>query len=189
MCNFNPRTREGCDTGLEALGRGHDLISIHAPVKGATVLPLSVLSWSISYFNPRTREGCDPASLLLRLILHHFNPRTREGCDCNAKLPDLLPAFISIHAPVKGATFSMSPTNTAIGISIHAPVKGATQGTTFYNSKPRISIHAPVKGATRIQSYIHLARSNISIHAPVKGATSNLMPGEGVMMIFQSTHP
>ena len=117
-------------------------------MKGATVLPLSVLSWSISYFNPRTREGCDPASLLLRLILHHFNPRTREGCDCNAKLPDLLPAFISIHAPVKGATFSMSPTNTAIGISIHAPVKGATQGTTFYNSKPRISIHAPVKGAT-----------------------------------------
>ena len=34
--NFNPRTREGCDSGVRLSGRP-----------------------SLSYFNPRTREGCD----------------------------------------------------------------------------------------------------------------------------------
>ena len=33
---------------------------------------------------------------------------------------------ISIHAPVKGATYSYDPMVQAPRISIHAPVKGAT---------------------------------------------------------------
>ena len=59
-------------------------------------------------------------------------------------------AVISIHAPVKGATWYNQYNSTCdYGISIHAPVKGATHGRiidteyTIY-----ISIHAPVKGAT-----------------------------------------
>ena len=34
--NFNPRTREGCDFGCLGYGLVPLLISIHAPVKGAT---------------------------------------------------------------------------------------------------------------------------------------------------------
>ena len=34
--NFNPRTREGCDVGFQGNGLVDGLISIHAPVKGAT---------------------------------------------------------------------------------------------------------------------------------------------------------
>ena len=34
--NFNPRTREGCDTGRSRITATDILISIHAPVKGAT---------------------------------------------------------------------------------------------------------------------------------------------------------
>ena len=36
----------------------------------------------------------------------------------------------------------------ATWISIHAPVKGATTPCGTVRSQPRISIHAPVKGAT-----------------------------------------
>ena len=34
--NFNPRTREGCDGGVGSDDTATGLISIHAPVKGAT---------------------------------------------------------------------------------------------------------------------------------------------------------
>mgnify|MGYP001699443272 CR=1 FL=1 len=36
--NFNPRTREGCDFLPEQIALYHLIISIHAPVKGATGL-------------------------------------------------------------------------------------------------------------------------------------------------------
>jgi len=81
-------------------------------------------------FNPRTHEGCDKAirSLLWRFM--GFNPRTHEGCDIS---PSFFPrglamfqsthprgvrlcvmfaftraAFVSIHAPTRGATLQMS---------------------------------------------------------------------------------
>ena len=37
-----------------------------------------------------------------------------------------IPASISIHAPVKGATGVLARIVPELGISIHAPVKGAT---------------------------------------------------------------
>ena len=55
-------------------------ISIHAPVKGATIT---------------TRD--------VRMGKMHFNPRSREGSDVRPS-GCLLPFGISIHAPVKGAT-------------------------------------------------------------------------------------
>ena len=56
-----------------------------------------------------------------------FNPRTREGCDEGVNATHRIVTNISIHAPVKGATFN-NPKLSMItgGISIHAPVKGAT---------------------------------------------------------------
>ena len=56
--DFNPRTREGCDT-----------VAIHT-------------AWWNTDFNPRTREGCDLAIIEVTLFAFcYFNPRTREGCD------------------------------------------------------------------------------------------------------------
>ena len=59
---------------------GGTIISIHAPVKGATKAPLKIIMGAIN-----------------------FNPRTREGCDVS-KLQEDKEYLISIHAPVKGAT-------------------------------------------------------------------------------------
>ena len=57
--NFNPRSREGSDTN--SIYQYQDrMISIHAPVKGATTAKLSV-SMMCLYFNPRSREGSDPS--------------------------------------------------------------------------------------------------------------------------------
>ena len=56
------------------------IISIHAPVKGATLYQVQSVGLE-EYFNPRSREGSD-------LVFFFSNPVLQ----------------ISIHAPVKGAT-------------------------------------------------------------------------------------
>ncbi len=105
--------------------------------------------------------------------------------------------FISIHAPVKGATTATPPPrNLDAHISIHAPVKGATFSRSSTICRSSISIHAPVKGATLFRQphtgctayfnprtregcdvSVSGRRSStcISIHAPVKGATSRMI--------------
>ena len=99
-----------------------------------------------------------------------------------------LPALISIHAPVKGATLEARGYGEQLKISIHAPVKGATGAQCRdHQHSHRISIHAPVKGATR-ECRVVIEGEVISIHAPVKGATGE--PGHlFVEAKFQSTHP
>ena len=98
---FNPRSREGSDLGRNVDGYAVALISIHAPVKGATcTVSRDIPSQN---FNPRSREGSDVLTFTLAL-----------------------PYIISIHAPVKGATVWFSCQADTIRISIHAPVKGAT---------------------------------------------------------------
>ena len=100
-------------------------ISIHAPVKGATLRQQPAYP-KIFYFNPRSREGSDRPNDIIR-----------------GSAP-----MISIHAPVKGATAYRHRLCTSMSISIHAPVKGATDHVAFWGLHGRISIHAPVKGAT-----------------------------------------
>ena len=55
-------------------------ISIHAPVKGAT-LNFEQKGKGISYFNPRSREGSDQMHRLRFCHYRYFNPRSREGSD------------------------------------------------------------------------------------------------------------
>jgi len=71
-------------------------------------------------------------------------------------------AFISIHAPVKGATprhLYFLPFGT---ISIHAPVKGATNQANAFFAKQTISIHAPVKGATSLSIRLFTSSSDFN---------------------------
>ena len=199
---FTPRTRKGCDVNDFYHLLFMFLISIHAPVKGAT--KASWIPWPHSaYFNPRTREGCDAIT----------KEQSADALD------------ISIHAPVKGATPDPLPeavhalrfqsthpwrVRQQYGqrgfyhqrISIHAPVKGATGngqdassfGFKFQSTHPwrvrrgsfsisspamSISIHAPVKGATCWRPDALRRYSYISIHAPVKGATVDRYSGRG----------
>ncbi len=101
-------------------------------------------------------------------------------------------ALISIHAPPRGATGSISESIGLASISIHAPPRGATSSSTaskvsgIFQFTPLregrllqppcalvvdISIHAPPRGATKNKNAF-LGGIDISIHAPPRGATA-----------------
>ena len=101
---------------------------------------------------------------------------------------------ISIHAPTRGATFSVIMLAIVTCISIHAPTRGATIVPVKIGGFEIISIHAPTRGATGTGwTIISWSRRNfnprshersdadefgfdfndkISIHAPTRGATN-----------------
>ena len=55
-------------------------ISIHAPVKGATPAKPGFYKDTLD-FNPRSREGSDRTTDDQRSQCRYFNPRSREGSD------------------------------------------------------------------------------------------------------------
>ena len=55
-------------------------VSIHAPVKGATISTVTVTSL-MTCFNPRAREGRDSRWKNVDSASRCFNPRAREGRD------------------------------------------------------------------------------------------------------------
>ena len=114
--DFNPRSREGSDILLMAPviamlisihapvkgathgphpQRGRREISIHAPVKGATGTSGASMHRSVD-FNPRSREGSDSRPTVPFSHIIDFNPRSREGSDEITKLDtSTLPKFQS----------------------------------------------------------------------------------------------
>ena len=121
---FNPRTRVGCEQyfiicvidtvfqsthpcGVRIRNQGQILpvlVSIHAPVWGATICMVFVHMGLC--FNPRTRVGCEPLAVLCMQFWG-----------------------VSIHAPVWGANGRIGLIQLKIYVSIHAPVWGATMVT------------------------------------------------------------
>ena len=169
--DFNPRTHEGCDVEQPAHVERRRVISIHAPMKGATgttstILPAitafqSTHPWRVRLFmlyllvaklifqstHPwRVRHGCFRR---LRGRESYFNPRTHEGCD---------PGFDARH----GRGFYFNPrTHEGCDVvkSAWLSIKWIFQSTHPWrvrqliegaiNKHVVISIHAPMKGATQ----------------------------------------
>ena len=78
--DFNPRSHERSDIYLQFL---HYLssISIHAPTRGATVVPPYILFIS-SHFNPRSHERSDGGGCVRYVYyFYYFNPRSHERSD------------------------------------------------------------------------------------------------------------
>ena len=55
-----------------------------------------------------------------------FNSRTPKGCDFEFLCSSFEVLFVSIHAPLKGATRPPGAIPGFVDVSIHAPLKGAT---------------------------------------------------------------
>ena len=84
---FNPRAREGRDHRRASGDGDRIVVSIHAPVKGATH-HRSPRTGVGPGFNPRAREGRDRlARHARRRSPRSFNPRAREGRDLAAARP------------------------------------------------------------------------------------------------------
>ena len=74
-------------------------------------------------------------------------------------------------------------------VSIHAPLRGATSSTACSVTSLRyVSIHAPLRGATG-QAPVTLRLIVVSIHAPLRGATYRAESLGKRVYGFQSTHP
>ena len=151
-------------------------ISIHAPTRGATSLPLFNLT--IMYdFNPRSHEGSD---LSMQVQVHgsgNFNPRSHEGSDVLLLWVRICSFRISIHAPTRGATVLLKWLDIYPLISIHAPTRGATTyhpcASPFcHNFNPRS--HEGSDDCDVAICFLFF----ISIHAPTRGATTKILDRE-----------
>ena len=148
----------------------NDLISIHAPPRGATGVSFSCLLWlSISIHAPPRgatsdlaiatgqkvfqftplREGrrasCPPA----RTRTANFNSRpSARGDHRFAEM--FFKEFISIHAPPRGATSSRTATLPALADFNSRPSARGDGQRGRLSGPDEISIHAPPRGATRV---------------------------------------
>ena len=95
---------------------------------------------------------------------------------------------ISIHAPVKGATYQFHAYGLLSHISIHAPVKGATRVDVGFLHELAISIHAPVKGATKPHGEPKTEETDFNPRSR-KGSDPDRKYSLSPWMIFQSTLP
>ena len=77
--NFNPRSREGSDEKTHSAFVVDDVISIHAPARGATVFCLFLVV--IQRFQSTLPRGERPAEMAEIVWWLYFNPRSREGSD------------------------------------------------------------------------------------------------------------
>ena len=206
--NFNPRSREGSDAKLAVSYSRSDSISIHAPARGATA-EIHGRGYHLRHFNPRSREGSDHIRSLFRILYKNFNPRSREGSDYNGAPrrsfrthfnprsregsdghtadDSKRPAWISIHAPARGATGADRQVLSLLGISIHAPARGATIIITFRKASMQFQSTLP-RGERLLWACATRSSRAISIHAPARGAT--ITPFHlGQTIRFQSTLP
>ena len=98
---FNPRTRVGCDMNKEEFDLIYRVVSIHAPVWGAThFAQASTITGGVQSTHPC---GVRQTHVDWVVWVACFNPRTRVGCDTQSNPTDA-PVVVSIHAPVWGAT-------------------------------------------------------------------------------------
>ena len=147
VSDFNPHTREGCDSDAPTGIQNIRLISIHTPVKGVTATG-GAGSVRSTNFNPHTREGCDgiPGPLCRRRS-PHFNPHTREGCDIMTETVNGT-KIISIHTPVKGVTAAL-PRSGRYRTDFNPHTReGCDPRAIPEDLRREISIHTPVKGVT-----------------------------------------
>ena len=128
-----------------------------------------------------------------RSLQSYFNPRSREGSDAKAgNFGIFLP--ISIHAPARGATYSVVSKNNHFSNFNPRSREGSDKKNNHKILVTMISIHAPARGATFTARADLLSRKGfqstlprgerqledlrtinpkiISIHAPARGATT-----------------
>ena len=189
---FNPRAREGRDSGIARKRRPHRfqstrprgarrnrcristrqaVVSIHAPARGATrACSLFRAIRAVSIHAPArgaTRSNSDGA----RYITAFQSTRPRGARLTTPEKRRRADTFQSTRP--RGARRDDGRTGKSIFcVSIHAPARGATQEIILTFNNAGVSIHAPARGATKAAGISTLAEM-VSIHAPARGATSS----------------
>ena len=206
---FNPRARTGRDTDA-GVARPRLAVSIHAPARGATHLPVTRPSGHGQFQSTRPHGARLSRALPRCNRPHSFNPRARTGRDADPNHAGT-GGMVSIHAPARGATTERTTPMNDIDVFQSTRPHGARRTTVprpgrrsmFQSTRPHgarrsvrqarsahwsVSIHAPARGATSLPRSI-LAQRLVSIHAPARGATVTNWTRASSMPLFQSTRP
>mgnify|MGYP000979309814 CR=1 FL=1 len=123
------------------------MVSIHAPARGATVVEFSGVFVFVG-FNSRSREGSDsqriktlsditvsihapargatPPQLLQNMQQLRFNSRSREGSDASGSFSSFVGIVFQFTLPRGERLLSSSYALCQGDVSIHAPARGAT---------------------------------------------------------------
>ncbi len=157
-------------TVVPALIGQDGVVSIHAPARGATRQPHGGRH-ALRGFNPRSRAGSDGGRVARGERAGAFQSTLPRGE--RPKLIDFYNDYlaVSIHAPARGATITMKLSAASIVVSIHAPARGATvplspslwSVSKFQSTLPR--------GERQHPGSLISPLKRVSIHAPARGAT------------------
>ena len=101
------------------------VVSIHAPTRGATFVSEKIATFAAVSIHAPTR-GATHINIKFLKLFKSFNPRTHSGCDCTWHLVGtLLLRFQSTHPlGVRQALDAVAQDGEQV--SIHAPTRGAT---------------------------------------------------------------
>ena len=169
-----------------------DVISIHAPARGATIRAIQHARKQLISIHAPARGATrrSPPKKSPRKFQSTLPRGERRSFRVHARSA----RRISIHAPARGATGlnllitfgevlfqstlprgerqrPLPPSANRQRISIHAPARGATTSRYVGCHAHCISIHAPARGATADKRIDPKQVWEISIHAPARGAT------------------
>ena len=184
---FNPRTREGCDRQSGPDQHTDNLVSIHAPARGATQrATLMILRNEVSIHAPA--RGA--TRFLVAGCWHGggFNPRTREGCDTFAGICEQLAKIVSIHAPARGATAVFAAVIFGGFVSIHAPARGATDSLPAPRRRP-FRFNPRTREGCDLMPWTNSMTSWSFNPRTREGCDNKRSEGVTHRFEFQSTHP
>ena len=168
---FNPRSREGSDSGFHAIDAASMPVSTHAPAKGATcAFSGSAMDQSFQPTLPRRERQRIPRDR--RGFNASFNPRSREGsdpkiptnCHGRSKFQPTLPRRERHRwLPIPSYGTSFNPRSRE-GSDLEPPA--LTTSSRSFNPRSREGSDQAGRGD------LPMARI-VSTHAPAKGATTS----------------
>ena len=162
------------------------LVSIHAPLRGATSSRSTSWAWWRS-FNPRTPAWCD-YDVAYRMVNFQVFQSTHP---CGVRLDQTEwieeECGVSIHAPLRGATRGSSTTRSASRRFNPRTPAGCDFFCLDEDKLVIVSIHAPLRGAT-VMPILALTNWSFNPRTPA-GCDSTRRNGLKKSAEFQSTHP
>ena len=119
---------------------------------------------------------------------YRFNPRSHEGSDRRVERVRYTKQWFQSTLPRRERHMALSLDDIIAFVSIHAPTKGATISNTYgYNPYVRFNPRSH-EGSDETSFRTPISKRGVSIHAPTKGATCSTCPANNSRR-FQSTLP
>ena len=186
---FNPRAHAGRDARQHGSAGVQELVSTHAPTRGATRGAPLVAGRVPCVSTHAPTRGATRRPAQNWSDAPGFNPRAHAGRDRNVCDVRLVVGVVSTHAPTRGATVGAGFAPGVADVSTHAPTRGATIDRYRLIRLADVSTHAPTRGATVDDHAGMVLSRRVSTHAPTRGATVLPAPFGPAISVFQPTRP